>query len=458
MKMKKFHLTALLAVFFSLAGIAQNEHKIEVKIKGFENQKIKLGYYFEDKQYIAATTILDKKGYGVFQGDSALKKGLYMIILPQKSYFDLLIADDQKFSLQTDTANLIKSMKVKNSLENEIFFEFQRKIRKRAHEMRTLKSKRDSLEPGTPEYGQITKKMNEVTEISQRIWQKMVEEHPETFFATLITAMNGEPAYKYNKEVFFEHIDFSEAGLIRTPVLHRAMQLVLARNLNNHKTPEKIIEEVDMFIEKSTAGKEVQAYVTNYFLNFFATFHRDRLNEVFVYIAENYYLNGNPHWMDSTAVNTVRKKRDEMKASMIGQIAKNIELQNSNGEYISLYDVPTKYTLLFFWKTGCGHCEDAMEMIRDFYKNNDHSKIEVFAVFTKDNKKDWHEFIDKHGSHSWINTWDPERKSKYQLYYYVVSTPILYLLDEDKRIVAKRLGDAPIKNLLEQLVNQNDKF
>ncbi len=76
--------------------------------------------------------------------------------------------------------------------------------------------------------------------------------------------------------------------------------------------------------------------------------------------------------------------------------------------------------------------------------------VEVFAIYTQDDKKKWQDFIEKHKI-DWTNCWDPENISNYRELYTVYSTPIMYLLDKDKKIKSLSVGPDKIKNLLLQL-------
>jgi hypothetical protein len=83
-----------------------------------------------------------------------------------------------------------------------------------------------------------------------------------------------------------------------------------------------------------------------------------------------------------------------------------------------------------------------------------HSKgVEVYAVLTQpDEKADWQKFIDDHGLYDWINVWDPDMISNFHVLYDVHSTPTLYILDKNKKIIAKRLDVTTAGDLLEKLL------
>src|SRR5665647_556278 len=113
--------------FFAISVNAQNKHKIEVQIKGLEDTTLLLGYYYGDKKLVADTIKLDSNGKGVFEGDTLLDAGLYLVLTPSYRYFDLIIDKDQVFKVTTDTTNLFEDLKVEGSEDNTIFNAYQKK-------------------------------------------------------------------------------------------------------------------------------------------------------------------------------------------------------------------------------------------------------------------------------------------------------------------------------------------
>ena len=73
-------------------------YEIAVNISGLQDSTVFLAYHLGDKQYIKDTIRLDSKGSAVFSGEEALPQGIYMIVLPGKQYFEILMSADQYFS------------------------------------------------------------------------------------------------------------------------------------------------------------------------------------------------------------------------------------------------------------------------------------------------------------------------------------------------------------------------
>ena len=77
--------------------------------------------------------------------------------------------------------------------------------------------------------------------------------------------------------------------------------------------------------------------------------------------------------------------------------------------------------------------------------------VKVFAIYTQYDKEEWIKFIDEKEikEPGWINVWDgPYPHSRFRDYYDIYSTPVIYVLDKNKKIVGKRLNVENIKDLI----------
>src|SRR5665648_53908 len=126
--MRKIFLSVLLSMVsvFSFSQL-KNGYDIDITIRGLEDSTVFLAYHLGDKQYINDTVILDKAGHGRFTGKEVLPQGIYMIVLPGKKYFEILMSDDQYFGLNCSFNDYFGSLKFTGSNENSAFIEYQKK-------------------------------------------------------------------------------------------------------------------------------------------------------------------------------------------------------------------------------------------------------------------------------------------------------------------------------------------
>ncbi|MGZ4035917.1 MAG: DUF4369 domain-containing protein [Bacteroidia bacterium] len=111
----------------SLFAVAGNPTGCSIKItsKGLkEGSMCLLACYFADKNFIKDSAKANAKGEVLFTNTEKYPQGIYLFVLPNKKYFDFVMDEGQNFSLETDTTDFVKNMKVKGSDENKYFFEY----------------------------------------------------------------------------------------------------------------------------------------------------------------------------------------------------------------------------------------------------------------------------------------------------------------------------------------------
>ena len=93
------------------------------------------------------------------------------------------------------------------------------------------------------------------------------------------------------------------------------------------------------------------------------------------------------------------------------------------------------------------------DMIK-FYNEFKTKGVEILAICTKlgaDEPKCW-EYIEEKGMDIWINATDQYLRSKFKQIYDIQTTPQVYVLDENKEILSKRIGADQLGEVIEQLI------
>lgn len=450
----------LFSICFAWSSLAQ--HKISIQVKSAPNTKVQLAYYFADKQYVEARGTTDANGKVIFEGKKNLFPGLYMFLAPEKKiHFDFLIDDQQEFSIKATPAK--QSMKAKGSLVNSAFFAYQTYMSTKNVELKTLATLRDSLQKvdeNSSEFKKVDADAKALQTNMMNYWNKVVDENKELIIAPLLTALNGEKPYKgVNGGYFFENIDFSKRFLLRSPIVRETIMRVLAFNLNKKRPTSEILTECDKLLKKAEIQPDVFEYTFNYLLNFFNTLQRTGMNEVFVHLVENYSNKGKTPWYKPEHLLQIQERSKVLRSNFIGEVSADLQMMTFENELVSLHDTDAKFTIVYFWSVLCGHCKDTSPHVKKLYDTvGDPSALEVFAICTDDRKADAEKYIIKNEYDSWLNVTDPKNETGYRELYNVYSTPLLYLLDKDKKIIAKRLGPIQIKELIDELLLQKDRF
>lgn len=483
----------LIAVFLivSCTGVyATKGYNIKLKIDGLKDTTVLLANHFGSKKYVVDTFRVDNKGAAVLTGDSLLHGGMYLIILPTMSYFEILIDKDQDFSLETDTVNLVQNMKVTGSDDNQHFFEYQLF-------MIEQQKKRAKLNAAYKKHGQIpdsvtmSNKEKEMHKDSAVIikeqllgmdsivnaeWERIIAQNPTGILAAILRCLkevevpeapmdeNGVILdslfrYKYFTNHFFEGVDFGDKRLLRTPFLESKIKTYFSQSL---KIPDTICVEIDKIVERSRKEPEVFRYIVQYFFNEYNNPKIMGMDRVFVHISEKYYLSGEATWAlnDTAFINKVKDRVVKQKPNLLGEIAPDMKVYDlALQNYRSLHGIQADYVVLYFFEPSCGHCKKIIPKWHQLYQENNFAEknIKTVLMYTQVDQEPWKEFIEKHQLHDVLNVYDPYQVTNFRNLYDIYSTPVPYILDKDKKIVAKRISAEQIADYLNKMVELEQK-
>ena len=457
---------------YSLHGQVKSGHEISLTIRGLADSTIYLGYHYGDKQYIRDTLRLDKSGSGKFSGKEKLDQGIYLIVLPGQTYFEMLMTDDQIFSLSCSFKDYFNSLSFAGSDDNTAFIEYQRDwmlMQKNAasigKRIQSNKEKSDSLK--------ILRQMQTDQEKKMKDYLRSVEEaNKGRFLATLVKAMRPIeipefviPAMTknpdsvrwiktniYYKNHFFDNIDLLDERLLRTPIMYGKINEFFTNPFI--QAPDSINKEIDRIIKKVEPNYKVFQFVAVYLFNHFRESEIMGHDAVMVKLADEIYLTSKADWVSKEFKADLKKQIDLIRPNLIGVKAENLIMDSYKGIHVALHDIEKDFTILIFWEPDCGHCKETVPKLKTYYDGVKGSGIEVFTVCTTSDKVKWAKFIEDNKL-TWINGWDPERKSRFDYYYNVQTTPMIYILDRNKKIIAKKLSVESIGPFLESYRKQN---
>lgn len=80
-----------------------------------------------------------------------------------------------------------------------------------------------------------------------------------------------------------------------------------------------------------------------------------------------------------------------------GNTAPNFQLEDLNGNLVSLWDLRGKVVLLNFWTSYCGWCKKEMPSMEEIYQDYKDKGFEILAVNIKGDKDGLREFMNKNG-------------------------------------------------------------
>lgn len=460
----------VLLSLITAACFAQDGYEIKVTLKPLKNQYIYLGHYFGKQLPIIDSAMLDGESTAILKGDKKLGGGIYLIGFPDKSRnFEILIDKEQKFEVLADTSNL-QSISFTNSPVNVAFKNYQNFMNVNGRKLDSLQKKRrlvtgiDSIE--------LDSQIITLNAAIRKYRTDIIEKETEDLLAVLLRAMkepevpaddpaartDSQFAYKYYKKHFWDGVNFYDDRLARTPFFEGRVDKYFEQLV--YPSADSVIMEMDYMLSFASLSPEMEKFLLLKFVNRYLNQKYMWEDAVFVHLFEKYFSQKTYPWLTEQGKKIITDRAYSLMANIMGRPAADISLPDTAGKTINLYDVKGEYTIVAIWDPKCGHCKEVIPSIDSAY----HAKwkamgMKLFGMAkeTDGTKKDWLSFIRDYELDNWTHVYyskedDAARINAgipgYSQLYDVQSFPTLYLLDKDKRIIAKKLTLEQIDEIL----------
>ena len=440
--------------------------QIKVTLDGLKDVKIYLAHYYGSKVLRIDSAKLDKTGNATFTYKELRPKGIYVTYLNKDNFFDFLLGADQQFAIHTSFKPEAKRVFV-GAAETEMFQQYQEFLTQQRNKQQKLQKSYEAHKSNPDSVKVLTSRIEELNKEMESYWEKKSEEYKGTFFSDFLRSMiYPRPApfvvppgcknpdslkwvinYNFVRDHYWDNFNFSQTGLIRSPLIEVRLDNYFKNTLL--QIPDSFRGPTFSLIEKAKVNEEMFHYIELHRLNDALSSGIMGMDRLFVEIAEKYFLNGKAAWLDTAAMATIKEKVRVIKPNLIGNLAPELKLPDSEGMYFSLRQMNAKYTILYFWEPNCSHCQKTTPLLfKDLYLPLKDKGVDVYAVCTQNKKEEWMKAISDYKIYDWTNVWDPSVTSNFRSLYDVYSTPVIYILDQTKHIIAKRLDvDSSVKFL-----------
>lgn len=462
MKTKSIFSSILLLTALTFSAFASKpiKHRYDFTLKGLHNTKCYLGFYYGDKSYVLDSADVDEKGNFHFSGDSVLPGGVYFVLLKDKKYFEFIIDKEQHFAMRSDTVDFIKFMKVEGSAENQLFYNYMNYA---ANQYEKLQKIQDSTKGGKDKTS-MRAKMDSLNLVVKKYKEDFAAKHPDFLLSKIFKCAeypdvpetpilpNGRKdssfSYRYYKAHFFDKFDFSDDRLVHTPsqVFFDRIKEYFSRL--TFQVPDSINAAADYILSKARKSPDMFKFLVNWISYTYESSNIMGMDAVFVHMVKNYYTPQIATWESASHLEKMRDRADQLEPILIGKKAPPLVLPDTSNVMIDLYGVKARYTVLVFWDFDCGLCQKEIPKLVKWYDSIKGQGYQVYAVEINENEPEkWKAYIIKHNL-DWINVSDVFHTSNFRHDYDVISTPMIYVLDENKYIIAKKIDVGDLNGIL----------
>ena len=210
-----------------------------------------------------------------------------------------------------------------------------------------------------------------------------------------------------------------------------------------------IRNEIDPLFEKVSAQKELYSSV---FMNLFYKMlysENDTITQAAVFVAKRYIIPYPALWWDkSYPLEWVPKMVDRVQNNKPGSIAGNLTLYDKKGRPVELNSIKSGYTVLYFMNPDCSICKPFSVELKKISRSLKKRGATIVAINSGGKSKEFFEY-NKKNKFTWLSL-SPKDETFYEIFdkFEAESVPMIYLLDNERRIIAKRINTITLEKLV----------
>ena len=432
-------------------------YEFSFTIKGLKSARCYIGYYYGDQTFVVDTAVVDTvSGVVRFRKEKKLYEGLYFIADTAHILFDFVLAGDKQFGIQTQLGVPYDSAVFSGLSENVEFFDLMRFTNQKMDEVAAIREKAQLLRRATkdPEvFAALDQQIQGAYSAVEQHGSELMAQYPDYFFSKVLRSgkapvtpegmkayidkkPNGAYIY-YFRNHFWDRFDFGDERMLRTKLYANKLKTFFEQ-----VTPLQV-DSLKLYLDKmlgyTKEHPEYYAFTLRWLTKKFdENLDAPNADALLIYLVERY------HHLPSSGTDKYTLERLDYKVKMfkpnlVGAIAPEISLPDTSGFPVSLAKVEAKNTLLFFYSSLCEHCRKATPKVIEAFKKYADKGLKTYAVCTDGDVGAWKAFQQEFQTQGWCNVLDQKVNGLAQEQFAAYNLPVIYLLDKDKKILAKRI-------------------
>lgn len=426
-----------------------------LKMKGAQPGISDLIGYYAEQHFKIDTTVISADGTIHFKNPDGYPQGMYYISFANERYLQIILGEDQKFTLESEITDPDGKMKVTGSDENEAFFENLLFEQTTSPQFTELGTKLKQYQEGSADYEAVKKEQDALADQRDKHLEMMYKKYPNTLFSKFKQAGQNPKlredvpkesvVYHYRQE-FWDNVDFGDRRLLRTQVIFNKLKRYF-----DELTPQNqdsILNSATRLTDRLFMYPEYYKFISNWVVRTYEPTKTTLMDpeKVFVNMVQRYFTKDKAFWADSLNLFAIHQRAGEMANSLVGNIGPNVTSKDLQGNTHTLFDSKAEYLIVYMFAPSCEHCQEQTPKLVEYYNEWKGKGRDVYAIALDTDDAELGAYIKKTNM-PFPCVWDSSNRSIYGKYY-VDITPEVYVLNKERRIIGKNLKVFQIETVI----------
>ncbi len=440
-------------IFLFISTAIQAQYSVKGKIVSNNNYSWILLYKLENGKQVYIENANVENGEFQFNIAPEQLPGIYRAYYQiENNLYVEFIYNNESINFTFDPNKPTESIVFLSSEENKIYQEYYHNISPQQQQIDSLQMayfKSDN----TKNDKKINKKYNkELTNLLniQTEFEKRSEGKMANHFIKASAHYNAPTPYKDSQDYinsakthFFDHIDFSDTVLSNATFLNdRITDYVFYLNQSENVEKRNDLQRIAIN-DVSKKLNNNYTVIKNFDETILQQYTFEENAEMVDFVLKNHY-NKLPREFQDFALK--QKIKSDFKTA-IGKNAPDI-IWEENGVTKNLYSlIGANYYVIVFFSSGCSHCQEEMPVFYEFIERIEN--IKVITIGLEDERKNWEIMTSNYNNFTNIldlDKWESKKVSDYG----ITAIPSYFILDANKKIIAKPNFVEELKEMFEE--------
>jgi len=232
---------------------------------------------------------------------------------------------------------------------------------------------------------------------------------------------------------FWDGIEAFDGPTDENPVLAAQIDFYFDKLVS--PLPDSITLEINRLVERTSFNTDLRDFILWHLLEKYRHPEYMSQDQVFVFLYDQYFSQLEIKDLNETNLTMIREKAERLRRLALFNIAPNIQLNDT----LDLHSIENEYTVLFFYDHDCDLCQQ--EMLDLDSVCTQHPEITVLAIDMNPEGSGGFEIRPQGNGDLKSPLQDRRIANPSELIglYDIETTPLIYVLDQDKRIIAKKI-------------------